>query len=1120
MWSFGGSSQGPNGQGNAPVPGGNAGGYPMSGGPSDNMSGFGGGFGASSSGPAGGGGGMVFGSGATVPQHHSQSQPGGFEEPFDYDKAKMEALQSMPRFAGSKAKENVEDTKKKKDRAARFSTTSTAAIEARKAQAHQASTSKSEKKAIIGTCEDMCPAAERERRQNMSDIQIFERVHPDNMNQTSAHLAVKRFARTVDDPHPSDFRTRGALERTMNYLRNLLDREDVRFGLVHKFLWDRYRSVRQDLYIQGITDQFAIRIFEEIVRFHVLCEHELCGEDQSVTDMEGFNSHLNMEQMNKALISLNDMYEKAAEKGEQCPNEAEFRSYHLLSLMSQHGKFKGDQQGFLSTLQSLRQRVRESSSIQWVLRLRSAFAFGNFARFFDLIKQAPYLLSCLSHIYFPQMRAKCLKIMSETVAPGRPVQLETSWLVRVLLLDSDEEALNLAKLHGFESSLNDHSEPSVILVKGDFVPLPTPIERHPSKLISGRAPGKRSQCVVSSAPAPDDEALLAAERKSQETRRKYEEEQRERQRLAKEEADRMERLMKEREEQEQREMERRQMEEMRLRQERAERERIQMEEKARKEREMLEALAREEMMRQEKERREREEKEQKEQEERMRREEEKRLAMERRKAEEERRKYLIEKLKDAILSHKYWNLWLKETRERVLEKERIKRSAMILKGCRVGASIRHGRKRSYIDDHVQKFPNIEKKGQLVRIADIAEPILCEKTPSIQDLYWKIGVLSSHDSFTDDPLARYLHTFAALDGHTTTLPEQHCEIVYQESGLLHACINFVSGWSVNTESLLEHFSGCSGLIIVENASKIDEHVYALKRVLASITPDLWNGPSIPILFISLNSKPDAFLENGFHVRVVSPSCLQDRSSIEDAIAWVASSSPQQPSFTVTSLKQSITQGIRSFINPHRVEGRKRKGLQLLNTLKPQEAAIDLVVKAIEASFNSAEASWQWPAREFDCGPINDWYDSQKYMILIKAVRSILAEIEKIAPVEGAYQSTLLINSIIDRCTAVFLEAYETPGEKTHGDDVLTIVIPHSVSSQGEFDRILELANHEEATIDDVDTSARRKESSSYYSNGKQIKIESTSNDENLRSKLNALEEEVNLEKMLWNPRISR
>jgi len=139
---------------------------------------------------------------------------------------------------------------------------------------------------IVGTCEDMCPASERERRQNMSDIQIFERVDPNNPNLTSADLAVRRFARTVDDPHPSEFRTRNALTRTMDYLRRLLDRTDVRFGLVHKFLWDRYRSIRQDLYIQNISDEFAINIFEEIVRFHVLCEHELCGEDQSGKSLE------------------------------------------------------------------------------------------------------------------------------------------------------------------------------------------------------------------------------------------------------------------------------------------------------------------------------------------------------------------------------------------------------------------------------------------------------------------------------------------------------------------------------------------------------------------------------------------------------------------------------------------------------------------------------------------------------------------------------------------------------------------------------------------------------------------------------------------------------------------
>lgn len=107
----------------------------------------------------------------------------------------------------------------------------------------------------------------------------------------------------IDDSNnaPEFFRTRGALARTMAYLRALLDRQasgsalcnnvheagmrcmvgmcqqttsislllcipiqcctaclpaaqlqDARLGLIHKFLWDRYRSVRQDLYIQGM----------------------------------------------------------------------------------------------------------------------------------------------------------------------------------------------------------------------------------------------------------------------------------------------------------------------------------------------------------------------------------------------------------------------------------------------------------------------------------------------------------------------------------------------------------------------------------------------------------------------------------------------------------------------------------------------------------------------------------------------------------------------------------------------------------------------------------------------------------------------------------------------------
>ena len=353
--------------------------------------------------------------------------------------------------------------------------------------------------AIVGTCEEMCPIAEIERRQNMSDIQLFERVDPNNASASSVELAVKRFARTIDDPQPSDFRTRDALSRTMIHLSKLLDRTDVRFGLIHKFLWDRYRSVRQDLYIQGIDDEFGIRIFEEIVRFHVLCEHELCGEDQSVTNMEGFNSHLNLEQMNKALISLSDMYDKAAANGKPAPNEAEFRAYHLLSMMSQHGKYKGDQQSFLSTLQGLRPNVLSSAHVQWVLRLRAAFFSGNFIRFFSLIVEAPYLSACLAHTYFGAIRSKGLKSLSETLSTGaaRPGIVEVSWLKSIFLLDSDQDVLQLCRQHGFVESFVDSEsgETSVRLIKGAYVDPPPPVQKNASEVIRKKARDKRSIIV-------------------------------------------------------------------------------------------------------------------------------------------------------------------------------------------------------------------------------------------------------------------------------------------------------------------------------------------------------------------------------------------------------------------------------------------------------------------------------------------------------------------------------------------------------------------------------------------------------------------------------------------------
>ena len=53
-------------------------------------------------------------------------------------------------------------------------------------------------------------------------------------------------------------------------------------------------------------DEFACDIFEEVIRYHILCEHELCESEATVSDPEGFSSHLNVEQMNKVRSNLTE----------------------------------------------------------------------------------------------------------------------------------------------------------------------------------------------------------------------------------------------------------------------------------------------------------------------------------------------------------------------------------------------------------------------------------------------------------------------------------------------------------------------------------------------------------------------------------------------------------------------------------------------------------------------------------------------------------------------------------------------------------------------------------------------------------------------------------------------
>ena len=511
--------------------------------------------------------------------------------------------------------------------------------------------------------------------------------------------------------------------------------------------------------------------------------------------MEGFNSHLNMEQMNKALISLSEMYNKAAADGRPAPNEAEFRAYHLISLMASHGKFKGDQQAFLSMLQALRPEVRGAPMVQWALNVRAAFVAGNFVKFFNLVEEAAYLPACAAHTFFPAIRARALRTLSETLAPTstRPVAVEVSWLEHVLRLDSEEEVVVLAASHGFtETSIiseNDGTESqlAVLFVKGQYIDPPPPLMKKPSAWITSKAPGLRSVCVTSPASrplTPEEISVLAEERRKQEeirkeavtaaraaataaAQRRLEQAQAE---AAQREAIAQAALRKQQlEVQAQHQAEQTRLETIRRAEEEAHRQRelalaADARRKAEEEAERLRkdaaeraaaeaarrAAAEAEARRIEAERRRRAAEEA---------ERRRRIEEERRKAEELRRK--VEALRVKVFERRYFEKWVTQMRRLVTERRRRERIAASLKACRVGivplqpeevsaaeealGGLGLGKDESSFQQGTVPTQHAEhdvERGAL-DLAPLLAPLLAQRNPETRSFIWKGAVLASN-----------------------------------------------------------------------------------------------------------------------------------------------------------------------------------------------------------------------------------------------------------------------------------------------------------------------------------------------------------------------------------------
>ena len=279
---------------------------------------------------------------------------------------------------------------------------------------------------------------------------------------------VKRFRRSAagyDEQLPSDIRPPLVLQRTLSYLLDDVVGGPEPLATVHKFVWDRTRSIRNDFSIQQVTKvedlRVAIDCFERIARFHLLSLHQLSHPTRDNGEFDHFQER---EQLNNTLLSLMYYYDDSRHMLTS-PHEAEFRAYGIVfeiqspcpDLMDRAQRWPAAllRDPRVDTALRLHAAAQNARDDQGPLRPRRPFALAlnNYARFWRLIgsPRVSYLLACAAETYFHFIRNNALRAIYKAYRLGsrQTEDLTLDELTQALGFDTETQVEDFCVEHHF-----------------------------------------------------------------------------------------------------------------------------------------------------------------------------------------------------------------------------------------------------------------------------------------------------------------------------------------------------------------------------------------------------------------------------------------------------------------------------------------------------------------------------------------------------------------------------------------------------------------------------------------------------------------------------------------------
>ncbi|XP_068175765.1 SAC3 domain-containing protein 1 [Antennarius striatus] len=305
-----------------------------------------------------------------------------------------------------------------------------------------------------GVCLTMCPASELRDREAQNRLHRFEMVtgtEKDKKPKGDPLRAVKEYSRPAagkDSTNPCDLRPSGVLLKTVCYLVDEIVASPHLhpWTEVYSFVFDRLRSVKQDMIIQRMPGLNSVTILERTVRFLIYASYRLCGEPLRLYDPCINDTHL-QENLSRLLVCY------ATETGPH-PNQEEFQA---LGLLYNLGSARATQH-----ITQLPQHLRSSPAITLALSINRAFLERNPVCLLRLAQRLNFLQSCALHRHLVPCRRDLLLLYSHGYS-SRNCRFPLDRLAQLLSLDTSLTA-QLCQAYGLEVRQDDN----VVFSKASF----------------------------------------------------------------------------------------------------------------------------------------------------------------------------------------------------------------------------------------------------------------------------------------------------------------------------------------------------------------------------------------------------------------------------------------------------------------------------------------------------------------------------------------------------------------------------------------------------------------------------------------------------------------------------